>query len=252
MTKTMSRPTRWLSVTGVGIISAWVLAACGGGPPELSEITDEAEQAMEEATSFTYTMADPEGVHDDELTAMEFSGQTDQPNFHINMASNEMDLEILIVDETSSFLQIEFTDEELQELFGVDEAQQGQWIEVPESELDDLDEFTDEFDAMSDRTFSLAEDLSEEELDAVEVEETELEGQAVYQYTVPATGETETELYPGADTVAFYFLQNTSELVQVDASTGDSTATHTFSDLDEVELFEAPPEEERAELEWEF
>lgn len=252
MTRTMTRPTRWLSITGLGLVSAWTLAACGGSAPELTEISDSAQQSMEEAESLTYTLADPDGVHADDLSSMEFSGQTDQANFSIKAETADMDMEILVIDEESTFIRMTFTDEDMQALFGAEGIEEGQWIQTPESEVADIEEFTDEFEGLSDRTFALTEGLAEEDLEAVEVEETELEEQAVYKYTVPATGETETELYPGADTVAFYFSQDSSELVQVEASSGENTATHTYGDYDAVEPIQAPPEAEIADLDWEF
>src|SRR5699024_7816872 len=130
--------------------------------------------------------------------------------------------------------------------------EEGQWIQTPESEVADIEQFTDEFEGLSDRTFALTEGLTEEDLEAVEVEETELDDQAVYKYTVPATGETETELHPGADTVAFYFSQDSAEVVQVEGSSGEMTATHIDRDYDAVELVDAPPEDVIADLDWEL
>lgn len=252
MTRTMTRPTRWLLLTGLGVVSAWTLAACSGGAPDLTEISESAQQSMEEAESLTYTLSDPDGVHANDLSAMEFSGQTDQANFAIKANTTDMDMEILVVDQQSTFIRMTFTDEDMQAMFDAEGIEEGQWIKTPESEVADIEQFTDEFEGLSDRTFALTEGLTEEDLEAVEVEETELEDQAVYKYTVPATGETETELYPGADTVAFYFSQDSSELVQVEASAGESTATHTYGDYDSVEPIEAPPEDEIADLDWEF
>lgn len=252
MNRTMTRPTRWLSLTGLGVVSAWTLTACGGGAPELTEISDSAQQSMEEAESLTYTLSDPDGVHEDDLNSMEFSGQTAQANFAINANTADLDMEILVVDEESTFIRMTFNDEDMQAMFNAEGIEEGQWIQTPESEVADIEQFTDEFEGLSDRTFALTEGLTEEDLEAVEVEETELDDQAVYKYTVPATGETETELYPGADTVAFYFSQDSSELVQVEASSGESTATHTYGDYDAVEPVEAPPEDEIADLDWEF
>lgn len=57
---------------------------------------------------------------------------------------------------------------------------------------------------------------------------------------------------PGADTASFYFSQESSELVQLDGNTDEATIVVTFSDYDNVEPFEAPPEDEIADLEWEF
>lgn len=251
MTNTMTRPTRWLSVAGVGILAAWTLSSCGGGPPALTEISDSAQQSMEEATSFTYTVSDPDGVHGEEIEAGEFSGQTDQVNFNITVTTPDADIEIRAVDESTSFLKLSFSDESLRDLLGGAETE-GQWIAVPSSEQEDLSEFTDDFDGIDETTFSLIEGLSEEELDTVEVEEIELDGQDVYKYVVPATADNNSDLYTGAETVAFYFLKESSELVQVDASTGDSTATHAFTDFNQVELFEAPADDEIAELDWAF
>src|SRR5699024_7658842 len=135
---------------------------------------------------------------------------------------------------------------------GMGEDAAGQWIETPESDLMGVDEVTAQFDEMSNGVFSLIDNLSEEELEAVEVEETELDGQQVYKYDVPATGQVETEVAPGADTVAFYFTQEYIELLQLDASTEDATAVFTFSDYDSVEPIEAPPEVEIADIDWEF
>lgn len=216
MNRTMTRSTRWLSLAGLGVVSAWTLTACGGGAPELTEISDSAQQSMEEAESLTYTLSDPDGVHEDDLNSMEFSGQTDQANFAINANTADLDMEILVVDEESTFIRMTFNDEDMQAMFNAEGIEEGQWIRTPESEVADIEQFTDEFEGLSDRTFALTEGLTEEDLEAVEVEETELDDQAVYKYTVPATGETETELYPGADTVAFYFSQDSSELVQVE------------------------------------
>lgn len=252
MNRTMTRSTRWLSLAGLGVVSAWTLTACGGGAPELTEISDSAQQSMEEAESLTYTLSDPDGVHEDDLNSMEFSGQTDQANFAINANTADLDMEILVVDEESTFIRMTFNDEDMQAMFNAEGIEEGQWIRTPESEVADIEQFTDEFEGLSDRTFALTEGLTEEDLEAVEVEETELDDQAVYKYTVPATGETETELYPGADTVAFYFSQDSSELVQVEASSGENTATHTYDDYDAVEPVEAPPEDEIADLDWEF
>lgn len=251
MTQTRTRPARWLSATGLGIIAAWTLSSCGGGPPALTDITGEARQSMEEATSFTYTVADPDGVHGDELESGEFSSHTDQVNYNIVLTMPQADVEVRAVDESTAFLRLSLKDEALSEVLG-DVDTDGQWIEVPESEQDDLSEYTEEVDGIIETTFSLLEGLSDEELDSIEVEDTELDGQAVYKYLVPATTDSETAQYTGAETVEFYFLQETSELVQVDASTGDSTATHAFSDLNDVETFEAPPEDEIADFEWSF
>lgn len=251
MTNTMTRPTRWLSVTGLGIVAAWTLSSCGGGAPALTEIAGNARQSMEEATSFTYTVADPDGVHGEELESGEFSSHTDRVNYNILFSMPQADVEVRAVDESTAFLKLNLKDESLREVLG-DVDTDDKWVQVPESEQEDLSQYTEDFDGIIDTTFSLIEGLSEEELDAVEVEETELDGQAVYKYVVPATANGESEHYTGAETVEFYFLQDSSELVQVDASTGDRTATHAFSNLNEVEIFEAPPEEEIAEMEWSF
>ncbi|MDN6638619.1 MAG: hypothetical protein L0L05_09855, partial [Yaniella sp.] len=186
----MTRPTRWLSLTGLGVVSAWTLTACGGGAPELTEISDSAQQSMEEAESLTYTLSDPDGVHEDDLNSMEFSGQTAQANFAINANTADLDMEILVVDEESTFIRMTFNDEDMQAMFNAEGIEEGQWIQTPESEVADIEQFTDEFEGLSDRTFALTEGLTEEDLEAVEVEETELDDQAVYKYTVPATGET--------------------------------------------------------------
>lgn len=251
MTDTMTRPTRWLSVAGLGIVAAWTLSSCGGGPPALTEISESAKQSMEEATSFTYTVSDPEGVHGEEIEAGEFSSHTDQVNYNILFSMPQADVEVRAVDETTAFLRVDLKDESLREILGSADTD-GKWIEVPESEQEDLSTYTEDVDGIIETTFSLIDGLSEEELDTVEVEETELDGQAVYKYVVPATADDETTQYTGAETVEFYFQKDSSDLVQVDASTGDNTATHAFSDLNEVELFEAPPEDEIAELDWAF
>lgn len=251
MTQTMSRPPRLLTATGLGIVAVLTLSSCGGGPPALTEIATEARQSMEDATSFTYTVTDPDGVHGDELELGEFSSHTDQVNYNILLEMPQADVEVRAVDETSAFLRLNLKDESLSEILGNVDTD-GQWIEVPEAEQEDLSEYTQDFDSIIETTFSLIEGLSEEELDTIEVEETELDGQAVYKYVVPATADGETAQYTGAETVEFYFLQETSDLIQVDASTGDSTATHGFSEMDAVEDFEAPPEDEIADLEWSF
>lgn len=251
MTHIMSRPAPRFAATGLGLAAALTLSSCGGGPPELTEIATEARQSMEEATSFTYTVVDPDGVHGDELELGEFSSHTDKVNYNILLEMPQADIEVRAVDESSAFLRLNLKDESLSEILGNVDTD-GQWIEVPEAEQEDLSEYTQDFDSIIETTFSLIEGLSEEELDSIEVEDTELDGQAVYKYVVPATADDETAHYTGAETVEFYFLQETSDLVQVDATTGDSTATHGFSDLDQVEDFEAPPEEEIADLEWSF
>lgn len=251
MTQTMSRKAHRVATTGLGIVAALTLSSCGGGPPALTEIATEARQSMEEATSFTYTITDPEGVHGEELDLGEFSSHTDQVNYNILLEMPQADVEVRAVDDTNAFIRLNLKDESLSEILGNVDTD-GQWIEIPESEQEDLSEYTQEFDGIIETTFSLIEGLSEEELETIEVEETELDGQAVYKYVVPATADGETAHYTGAETVEFYFLQETSDLIQVDASTGDSTATHGFSDLDEVEVFEAPPEDEIADLEWSF
>lgn len=251
MTKTMTRPTRWFAATGLGVIAAWTLASCGGGPPDLTDISETAKQSMEEATSFTYTMSDPDEVHDEEVSSAELSGQTDEANFHIALANQGLDLEVLVVDESSSYIKMGLDDEADDDFFANLDTN-GKWIEAPESEIEDLIDFNDGFDSTIETTFSLIEGLSEEELDTVEVEETELDGQEVYKYIIPATAEGNSNLYTGAETVAFYFLQESSELVQVDATSEAGTATHAFSDLNEVELFEAPAEDEIADLDWSF
>lgn len=251
MTQIMSRPAHRFTATGLGIVAALTLSSCGGGPPALTDIAAEARQTMEDATSFTYTVTDPDGVHGDELELGEFASHTDQVNYNIMLEMPQADVEVRAVDETSAFLRLNLKDEALNEILGeVDTA--GQWIEVPEAEQDGLSEYTQELDGIIETTFSLIEGLSEEERENIEVEETELDDQAVYKYVVPATADGDTAHYTGAETVEFYFLQETSDLVQVDASTGDSTATHGFSDIDEVEVFEAPPEEEIADLDWSF
>lgn len=251
MTKTMTRPTRWLAVTGLGVIAAWTLASCGGGAPELTEISETAKQTMEEATSFTYTMNDPDDVLAEDITSAELSGQTDEANFHIVLADQGLDLELLVIDESSSYIKMEVDEDATDELFA-DFDTGGKWIDAPESEISDLLSFNDGFDSTIETTFSLIEGLSDEELDTVEVEETELDGQEVYKYVIPATAENSSDLYTGAETVAFHFAKESSELLQVDATSEAGTATHAFSEMNEVELFEAPADDEIADLDWSF
>lgn len=252
MTRIMSRPTRWLSATGLGVVAAWTLASCAGGAPELTEISDSAQQTMEEANSITFTMDDPDDLLGEGLSGMEYSGQSDATNFRVAAAMEGANIEVLKIDESTAYARYEFDDEDMSSQFGMGEGEEGQWIETPESDLLGVEEVTAQFDEMSVGVFSLIDNLSEEELDAVEVEETELDGQQVYKYNVPATGEVETEVVPGADTASFYFSQETNELVQLDASTEGSTAVFTFSDYDSVEPVEAPPEEEISDVDWEF
>lgn len=251
MTTTLHQPIRRASVVGLSIVAALTLASCAGGPPALNDISESARQAMDEATSYTYTISDPDGVHGDEIISGEFSGQTDQVNFDITFSTPDADMEVLAVDESTSFLKMSFKDEALQELLGGDETA-GKWLQVPSEEQEDLNQFTDEFESINETTFSLIEGLSEEELETVEVEETELDGQSVYKYVVPATADNNSDLYTGAESVAFYFATETSELLQVDATSGDKTAVHAFSDFNEVDLFEAPPAEDITDLEWTF
>lgn len=251
MTNTRTHPARWLSLTGLGIVAAWTFSSCGGGPPALTDIAEESRQSMEEATSFTYTVTDPDGVHGEELESGEFSSHTDRVNYNILFSMPQADVEVRAVDESTAFLRLNLKDESLSDILGNVDTD-GQWIEVPESEQDDLGEYTEDFDGIIETTFSLIEDSSEEQLDAVDVEETEVDGQPVYKYIVPATADGDTTHYTGAETVEFYFVQESSDLVRVDATTGDATATHAFTDLNEVELFETPPEEEIADLEWSF
>lgn len=251
MTKTLTRPARWLSFSGLGVVAAWTLTACGGGPPALTEIAGEARQSMEEATSFTYTITDPDGVHGEDLDAGEFSSQTEQVNYNIVFSMAQADVEVRAVDETTAFMRLDLKDESLSDLLGNVDTD-GQWIAVPESEQEDLATYTEDFDGIIDTTFSLIEGLTEDELDTVEVEATELDGEDVYKYVVPATADGETTHYTGAETVEFYFLQDSSNLVRVDASMDESTATHAFTDLNEVEIFEAPSEDEIADVDWSF
>ena len=129
---------------------------------------------------------------------------------------------------------------------------EGQWIQAPESGLQDTLGLEDEFASTTETAFSLIDELSDEELETLDAEETELDGQEVYKYTVPATTGNNSDLYTGSETVAFYFLKETSDLIQVDATSGEKTATHAFTNLNEVELFEAPPEEEISDLQWTF
>lgn len=252
MTTTMTRPTRWFSITGLGAISTVTLAACGGGAPELTEIADSAQQSLEEASSITYSVSDPDNLADETLEQMEYSGQLDETNFHLSATMDDAVLEALIVDPSTAFMKFDFADEELRSMTGMTEEHEGMWIAAPEENMPNVDELTGLFDELSVGVFDLINNLSEEELDAVEVEETELDGDAVYKYTVPATGEVETEVVPGADTASFYFLEESSELVQLDGSTDDATIVISFSDYDNVDLVEAPPEDEIADLDWEF
>lgn len=251
MNQTLTKPKRWLTATGLGVIAAWTLASCGGGPPSLTEVSETAKQSMSEATSFTYTRTDPDGVHDEDISIIEWSGQTEQDNHHVTITADQGSLQFLVIDESTAFLKLDPEDGAEDELFSLPGAE-GQWIQAPESGLEDTMGIEDEFASTTETAFALIDDLSEEELETVEVEETDLEGQEVYKYTVPATAGNGSELYTGSETVAFYFLQETSELVQVDATSGENTATHAFTDLNEVELFEAPPEDEIADLEWTF
>lgn len=248
----MSRPARWLSATGLGVVAAWTLAACGGGPPELTEVSDTAQQAMNDASSISYSVSDPDDLADDTLEKMAFSGQLDETNFRLTATLDGAVMEALIIDDSTAFMKYEFEDEETRSMFGMSEEHDGMWVEAPEANMPNVDELTGLFDDLSVGVFDLINNLNEEELEAVEVEETELDGQSVYKYTVPATGEVETEVVPGADTASFYFLQESSELVQLDGSTDDATITITFSDYDSVEPFEAPAEDEISDLEWQF
>lgn len=252
MTKTMSRQSRRLSATGLGLAAAWTLTACGGGAPELTEVSDSAQQAMNDATSISYTVSDPDNLADEALEEMAFSGQLDETNFRLMTHLDGTDLELLLVDESTAFAKYEFDDEEARSTFGMSEEHEGVWVKAPENDLVNVEELTNTFDELSTGVFDLINNLDEEELEAVEVEETELDGEPVYQYTVPATGEVETEVVPGADTASFYFLQESSELVQLDGTTDDATITITFSDYDNVDPFEAPPEDEISDLDWEF
>lgn len=251
MKTTMSKPVRWMSATGIGILAAWTLASCAGGPPKLPDISAEAKQSMEEATSFTYTRTDPDGVHDPELSLIEWSGQTDQANHHVLLELTQGTMELLVVDDEQTFLKLVPAESAEDGIFDLPGAN-GLWIQAPESQLDDVMGVDEEFSTTAQTAFSLIDELSEEELDTVESQETELDGQAVYKYTVPATAGHDSDLYTGSEKVAFYFLKESSELVQVEASSGESTATHAFTDINEVEVFEAPAEDEIAELDWSF
>lgn len=251
MNHTMTKPKRWLSATGLGVIAAWTLAACGGGPPSLTEISETAKQSMSEASSFTYTRTDPDGVHDEDISLIEWSGQTEQDNHQVTIDAEQGSLEFLVIDESTAFLKLDPQEGAEDELFTLPGAE-GQWIQAPESGLQDTLGIEDEFASTTETAFSLIDELSDEELETVEVEETELDGQEVYKYTVPATTGNNSDLYTGSETVAFYFLKETSDLIQVDATSGDNTATHAFTNLNEVELFEAPPEDEISDLQWTF
>ncbi len=251
MNQTMTKPQRWLTATGLGVIAAWTLAACGSGAPSLTEISGSAKQSMSEADSLTYTRTDPDGVHNEDISLIEWSGQTNQDNHHVTITADQGALEFLVIDESTAFIKLDPQEDAEDELFRLEGAE-GQWIQAPESGLEDTMGIEDEFASTTETAFSLIDNLSDEELETVEVEETELDGQEVYKYTVPATAGDDSDLYTGSETVAFYFLQESSELLQVDATSGEDTATHAFTQLDEVELFKAPPEDEIADLEWTF
>ncbi len=251
MNHTMTKSKRWLSATGLGVLAAWTLAACGGGPPSLTEISETAKQSMSEASSFTYTRTDPEGVHDEDISLIEWSGQTAQDNHHVTIDAEQGSLEFLVIDESTAFLKLDPQEGAEDELFTLPGAE-GQWIQAPESGLQDTLGLEDEFASTTETAFSLIDELSDEELETLDAEETELDGQEVYKYTVPATTGNNSDLYTGSETVAFYFLKETSDLIQVDATSGEKTATHAFTNLNEVELFEAPPEEEISDLQWTF
>src|SRR5690625_6203340 len=207
----MTRPTRWFAATGLGVIAAWTLASSGGGRPDLTELSETAKRSKEEETSLTYNMSAPKEVNDEEVSSAELSGQTDEANFHIALANQGLDLEVLVVDESSSYIKMGLDDEADDDFFASLDTN-GKWIEAPESEIEDLIDFNDGFDSTIETTFSLIEGLSEEELDTVEVEETVLDGQEVYKYSIPATAGGKTSLYTGADTVSCYFLHESSEL----------------------------------------
>ena len=252
MTKTVSRPTRRLTATGLGVVTAWTLAACADGPPPLDEISESAQQTMNDAQSISFTMSDPDHLLDDELTSMEYSGQFNETNFHLNASMSDTNIEALVVDEDSAFMKFETGDEDLDALFEMSEEQEGKWIEAPESDLIGVEDSTKQFEEISNSVFDLINNLSEEELEAVEVEEDELDGEPVYVYNVPATGEVETELVPSANTASFYFLQDSDTLMRLYASTDDETAVFTFSDYDSVDPVEAPSEDEIADIDWQF
>lgn len=252
MTHTMSRPARWLSATGLGIVAAWTLTSCGTNAPELTEVADSAQQAMDEASSISYSISDPDNVADETPARVDFSGQLDEPNFELSATLDGARVETRSIDDSTAFMKYEFEDDETRSTFGMDEEHEGLWIEASESDVADIENQAGLFDDLSTGVFNLIDNLTDEELEAVEIEETELDGQSVYKYTVPATGEVETEVVPGADTVAFYFVQESSELLQLDGSSADATMTVTFSDYDNVEPFEAPAEDEISDLDWEF
>ena len=251
MNQTMTKPKRWLTATGLGVIAAWTLASCGGGPPSLTEISESAKQSMSEASSFTYTRSDPNGVHDEDISIIEWSGQTEQDNHHVTITADQGTLEFLVIDEATAFLKLDPQEGAEDELFTLPGAE-GQWIKAPESGLEDTMGIEYEFATTTETAFALIDDLSQEELETVEAEETELEGQEVYKYTVPATAGNDSDLYTGSEAVSFYFLKETSELVQVDATSGENTATHAFTNVNEVELFKTPPADEISDLEWTF
>lgn len=108
----MTRPTRWLSITGLGVVSAWALADCGGGAPELTEISDSAQQSMEEAGSISYSVSDPDNLAEETLEQMEYSGQLDDTNFQLSAIIDGAVMDARIIDESTAFMKLEFEDEE--------------------------------------------------------------------------------------------------------------------------------------------
>src|SRR5699024_10635707 len=207
LTKTVSRPTRRLTATGLGVVTAWTLAACADGPPPLDGISESVQQTIKDGQSLSFTMWNPDHLFDDDLTSMEYSEQFTETNFHQKTSMTDSKIEVLVVDEESAFMKFETGDEDLDGLFEMSEEPVGKWIEAPESYLIGVDDSTKQFEQISNSVFDLINNLSEEELEAVEVEEDELDGEPVYVYNVPATGEVETELVPRANTASFYFLQ---------------------------------------------
>lgn len=251
MTLTMKHSNRWTRGTALSLFAALTLAACGGSPPPLPEISSSAKETMQETVSFTYTREDPADVHGQNMTFIEWSGQTSDTNFHTKISSDDGDFEFLIIDDSTSFIRVEPNENADNSQFSIP-GSEGKWLALPESEAAGALGIDENFGTSVTSTFGIIEELSEEELDTVEVEEIELSGESVYKYVVPATANNGSGLYTGSETVAFYFDKETSRLIQVDATSGEDTATHVFSDFDEIEPFEAPDPAEIADFDWTF
>lgn len=259
MKTSIMRSTRFYKVSGIAVAAALGLAACAGGPPDLAEITESAEQQWKEATSFSYSLEDPDGLTGEDLNFVQYAGQTDGQNFQLEFETESEDsterIEILQVDASNAFVKMDRADEAVNELLG-DAAGGNKWVVIPTNEIEDFVGSIGAFDGLHeqlyDQTFSLIHELSEEELDTVEVEESELDGQEVYQYTVPATADAESDIYTGTESVTFTFDKETSVFLQLEAVSGESSITYSFSDLNEVDVFEAPAEEDTAEVDWLF